>query len=286
MRKRTIEVVVVSDLYLGSEVCRAHELLTYLSSIKPKTLVLNGGLVAAAGSGLYQLPKIQLKVIKKIVAMASQGTAVYVLADEKDFYLKKLWGIDVGTIKIRKELVLDLDCKKTWFLHGQHFDLGQRSAVFLKPFGRYSYALLSRWNSLFAALSALLRSTKVDPSHPLINSNRLKQFRSYAISCAGNRGFETIACGYTGHADKHLKEGKYGDVLYLNSGNWLGEMTTLEYAFKRWKVYKYQADKCSAFYTDEDLKTLDLRDIKALADLPRKHKAAKDSKSFLHKRVS
>ncbi len=279
-------MVVVSDLYLGSEACKAHELLTYLSSIKPKTLILNGGLVADAGSGLYQLPKIQLKVIKKIIAMASQGTSVYVLADEKDHYLKKLTGIAIGTIEIRKELILELDHKKTWFLHGQHFDLDQKSAVFLKPFGRYSYALLTQWNSLFSPLRALFRKTKNDTTQPVIDSLRLKQFRNYAISCAGNRGYEAIACGYTGHADKHLKEGKYGNVLYLNSGDWLGEMTALEYAFKRWKIYKYNADKCSAFYTDEELKALALHDVRALADLPNKRKQGRDSKKFLHKRVS
>ena len=43
--KRNVELVVISDVHLGTYGCKAKELLRYLNSIHPKTLVLNGDII-------------------------------------------------------------------------------------------------------------------------------------------------------------------------------------------------------------------------------------------------
>ncbi len=43
--KRNVELVVISDVHLGTYGCKAKELLRYLNSIQPKTLVLNGDII-------------------------------------------------------------------------------------------------------------------------------------------------------------------------------------------------------------------------------------------------
>ena len=45
MQKRSVDVVVVSDLHLGTYACRAKEFLTYLKSISPRLLILNGDII-------------------------------------------------------------------------------------------------------------------------------------------------------------------------------------------------------------------------------------------------
>ena len=40
-----MEICIVSDLHLGTFGCQAKELLNYLKSIKPKTLILNGDII-------------------------------------------------------------------------------------------------------------------------------------------------------------------------------------------------------------------------------------------------
>lgn len=42
MNKRKLEVAVISDVHLGTFGCHASELVSYLRSISPKLLVLNG----------------------------------------------------------------------------------------------------------------------------------------------------------------------------------------------------------------------------------------------------
>jgi UDP-2,3-diacylglucosamine pyrophosphatase LpxH len=43
--KRTIDVLVLSDLHLGTYGCRAEELNDYLRSIKPRMVILNGDII-------------------------------------------------------------------------------------------------------------------------------------------------------------------------------------------------------------------------------------------------
>ena len=44
-RKREVELVVLSDIHLGTYGCRAEELLRYLKTIKPKKIILNGDII-------------------------------------------------------------------------------------------------------------------------------------------------------------------------------------------------------------------------------------------------
>ena len=39
-KKRNVDLVVISDVHLGTYGCHAKELLQYLKSIKPQTLIL------------------------------------------------------------------------------------------------------------------------------------------------------------------------------------------------------------------------------------------------------
>ena len=45
LKKRKIEVAVISDVHLGTYGCQADELIAYLNSIQPKKLILNGDII-------------------------------------------------------------------------------------------------------------------------------------------------------------------------------------------------------------------------------------------------
>ncbi|MGN6533972.1 MAG: glycosyltransferase family protein [Ginsengibacter sp.] len=49
-KKRKIEVLVLSDIHLGTFGCHAAQLLRYLKSIKPKTVILNGDIIDMWGT--------------------------------------------------------------------------------------------------------------------------------------------------------------------------------------------------------------------------------------------
>jgi UDP-2,3-diacylglucosamine pyrophosphatase LpxH len=43
--KRSVDISVISDVYLGTCGCHASELLNYLKSIRPKILIINGDFI-------------------------------------------------------------------------------------------------------------------------------------------------------------------------------------------------------------------------------------------------
>ena len=43
--KRKVEIVVISDVHLGTYGSRANELVAYLRSIQPEILILNGDII-------------------------------------------------------------------------------------------------------------------------------------------------------------------------------------------------------------------------------------------------
>ena len=45
LKKRKIELAVISDVHLGTYGCHADELIAYLNSIQPKKLILNGDII-------------------------------------------------------------------------------------------------------------------------------------------------------------------------------------------------------------------------------------------------
>ena len=91
MKKRKLEVAVISDVHLGTFGCHAKELCQYLSSIKPKILILNGDIIDIWQFRKSYFPSSHLKVIKKIISMSTKGSKIYYLSGKAKLNAKKLF---------------------------------------------------------------------------------------------------------------------------------------------------------------------------------------------------
>ncbi len=69
MQKRKLEVVVISDVHLGTYGSRAAELVAYLDSIDPEILVLNGDIVDIWQFSKRYFPQSHMQVLKKITSI-------------------------------------------------------------------------------------------------------------------------------------------------------------------------------------------------------------------------
>ena len=114
MKKRKVEVAVISDVHLGTYGCHAKELLDYLSSIKPKILILNGDIIDIWQFRKSYFPSKHLEVIKKIISMSTKGTKVYYITGNHDEFLRKFTDLHMGNISLIDKLVLELDHKRAW----------------------------------------------------------------------------------------------------------------------------------------------------------------------------
>ena len=69
--KRKVDLVIISDVHLGTYGSRAAELVNYLKSIEPKTLVLNGDIVDIWQFSKRYFPVAHMEVLKTIASMYS-----------------------------------------------------------------------------------------------------------------------------------------------------------------------------------------------------------------------
>jgi UDP-2,3-diacylglucosamine pyrophosphatase LpxH len=121
--KRHVELVVLSDIHLGTSGCQASELLKYLKSIRPKTLILNGDIIDIWQFRKRFFPKAHLKIIKHIMGLASDRCTVYYITGNHDEMFRKFCGMKIGRLRILNDLKLELDGKVVWFFHGDIFDV-------------------------------------------------------------------------------------------------------------------------------------------------------------------
>lgn len=274
--KRKVEIAVISDVHLGTYGCHAKQLLTYLNSIAPKKLILNGDIIDIWQFSKRYFPKSHLKVIKKIIDMASDGTEVIYITGNHDEMLRKFVGTTMGNFSIANKKVLDLDGKKAWFFHGDVFDISIQNAKWLAKLGGYGYDLLILLNRFVNWILEKAGKEKYSLSKKIKNSVKgavkyISGFENTATDLAIENGYDYVICGHIHQPKMEIKKNKHGKTMYLNSGDWVENFTALEYQFKRWKIYKYDNDKLSPFFADEDIKEMDIKDLVAAITIVEKH---------------
>ena len=266
MKKRKIEIAVISDVHLGTYGCHADELITYLNSIKPKKLILNGDIIDIWQFKKRYFPSAHLKVLRKIIGMASKGTEVYYITGNHDEMLRKFAPTAMGNFNIVNKMVLNLDGKKAWIFHGDVFDISIQKAKWLAKLGGWGYDLLILMNSFVNWCLIKIGREKYSLSKKIKNSVKgavkyINNFEQTAAELAIENGYDYVICGHIHQPKKEIIETKQGSTTYLNSGDWIENLTALEYSFKRWRIYHYSHDKLSPFFVDEDLKEMDINEL-------------------------
>ncbi|MGO4918848.1 UDP-2,3-diacylglucosamine diphosphatase [Maribacter spongiicola] len=266
MKKRRLEIVVLSDIHLGSYACHAEELLTYLSSIDPKILILNGDILDAKKMRNNYFPPSHLKVVKKIFSLASKGTDVHYITGNRDEPFRKIDEIYMGAIQVSNRLSLKLNGKNTLFFHGDIFDFSFRHSHWLLNFGGTGFDMLLKLAKLKTKTLHLFGKKNKPFTNPELeygerDSRQIALFEKNVAKMAIKQHFDHVICGHSHAPNKQVFETKKGECLYLNSGDWVKHMTALEYSFKRWKLYRYENDKLASFYMDEDLKSMDMNEL-------------------------
>lgn len=65
MTKRILEIVVLSDIHLGTVGCNTIELLQYLNSIDPKMIALNGDFIDVWNFRKYYWPESHMIILRQ-----------------------------------------------------------------------------------------------------------------------------------------------------------------------------------------------------------------------------
>ncbi|TGE16382.1 UDP-2,3-diacylglucosamine diphosphatase [Hymenobacter elongatus] len=247
-RRRTVEVVVISDVHLGTYGCHAAELLRYLKSIKPKTVVLNGDIVDIWQFSKNYWPAAHMRVVRHLAGLAAKGTRIHYLTGNHDELLRKFAGTRLGSLRIDNKLVLELADGKAWFFHGDVFDVTMQHSRWLAKLGAQGYDLLILLNRVVNFLLHKLNRPRVALSKAVKDRvkgavNLVSDFEQTAAGIAVEAGYRYVACGHIHQPEIKTVTTPHGEVLYLNSGDWVENLTALEYsAATGWQLYRYAQD--------------------------------------------
>ncbi len=243
--KRKIDIVVLSDIHLGTYGCHAKELHHYLKSIEPKTLVLNGDIFDMWNFRKSYFPKEHMEVVRRLLKMAVNGTKVYYLTGNHDDVLRKFGELSLGLIHLRNKLVFQVDGRTHWVFHGDVFDISIQRARWLAKLGAEGYDLLIRINRAINATRKFFGLSPVSFAGMVKKGVKgavkfIADFEKTAIDIAADKGYDCVICGHIHQPQMRevaLPNGK--SITYMNSGDWVEHLSALEYNNGAWGLYKY-----------------------------------------------
>jgi len=257
MQKRCIDVAVLSDLHLGTYGCRAREILTYLKSISPQILILNGDIIDIWQFSKRYFPPTHVAVIKEILNLMTSGTRVIYVTGNHDEMMRRYSDLHLGQFQLTDKLVIEIDHKMTWIFHGDVFDNTTKgSAKFWAKMGSNGYAVLLGFNRFINRLMKIFGKEKVSLSKKVmqkVNESIVKidEFETLVAELAIEKKYDFVICGHIHQPQKRVISNKEGSVVYLNSGDWVEHLTALEYYQSDWHIYQYEESKLKTVHIKE-----------------------------------
>ena len=67
----------------------------------------------------------------------------------------------------------------------------------------------------------------------------VSNFETTAAEIAIQKNYSYVVCGHIHKPQMKEITNENGKVLYLNSGDWIENLTALEYKKKKWSIYQY-----------------------------------------------
>jgi UDP-2,3-diacylglucosamine pyrophosphatase LpxH len=247
MQKRVPEVVVISDVHLGTYGCHAAELLQYLRSVDPRLLIINGDFIDIWNFTKRYFPATHLQVIKEIMNMVASGTRVIYITGNHDELLRKYSDMELGNFSITDKVVMEINGKMCWIFHGDVFDATTKGgAKLLAKLGGKGYDLLILLNRMVNWILNLFGREKMSLSKKVKNGVKkavkwVGDFEQTAAELAIEKNYDYVICGHIHQPQQREIVTAKGKVMYLNSGDWVENLTALEYETGEWQIHTFDA---------------------------------------------
>lgn len=266
-QKREIEILVLSDIHLGTYGCHAKELYKYLKSIEPKKVILNGDIIDIWQFSKRYWPKSHMRIIKQFFAWMSKGIEVVYIPGNHDEMMRRFIDFKLGSLRIENKLSLKLEDGKAWVFHGDVFDVTMKYSKWLAKAGAVGYDALIQINRLVNFISnRVFGKGNLSLSKKIKNSVKsavkfINDFEETATSIAAENGYKYVICGHIHQPIIKNYVTPYGEVTYLNSGDWIENLTALEYNNGTWEIYQYDIDSVTE---EEEVHEIEVRSNKEL----------------------
>ena len=241
-QKREVEVVILSDIHLGTYGCHAKELVAYLKSISPKLLILNGDVIDGWAFSKRYFPNSHMSVLSEFFKMMKKGTQVIYITGNHDEFLRKYTDLSMGNLFLTDKYLLEIEGKKHWIFHGDVFDhTTSGSAKFIAKLGGMGYDWLILVNRAINWILEKFGKGKVSLSKKVKNSVKkavkfIGDFEKKATEIAINNHYDYVICGHIHQPADKIWTTEKRSVHYLNSGDWIENLSWLEFDKGNWNL--------------------------------------------------
>ena len=276
--KRNLDILVISDLHLGTYGSEADEVLAYLDSIEADKIVINGDFVDIMLFNKRFWPSSHMKVVKYFLDLISQGKEIYYVTGNHDELMRKFLNFKIQNFKIVNQIVLDTPEGKVWMFHGDVFDFSIQTGWLTKLAGfLYDYMIMfNSWinKKIMRPLGRKrLNFSKTIKANVKTAVQYFANFEIKAAEIAQKNGYKYVVCGHI-HTPKIESFDINGEeIIYMNSGDWLESLSSLEYVDNKWSIYmhkrteqEYKGDDSRIEMTNKELYKDLIAEFKILQD--------------------
>ena len=255
MTKKThYKTIVLSDIHLGSKWSKAKEATRFLKKNSCDTLILCGDIIDGWSLSRGKKPKWKKRhtnFMRHILDIQHSTKIIYVRGNH-DSFLDRILPITFQNIQIVRDYIYRSNGKKYYVLHGDIFDKITSRYSWLAKIGDVAYSLLMWVNRYYNNR----RMKKGLPYYFLSRNikNRVKvavsyisDFEKHLADIAKKKGCHGVICGHIHHPQKCY----FGDILYLNAGDWVESLSALTEDYQgNWEVVTYVKEE-----TEKEVKT-------------------------------
>lgn len=224
--------VVLSDIHLGTKHSKTEEVTNFLKSINCDLLILNGDIIDGwhlrkSGLGKWKAKHTDFfKVIMKM--MENYGTQVVYVRGNHDDFLDNLAPLNFFNIKIVKDYIHKSHGRRYYVTHGDIFDTVTTQMKWLAKLGDTGYSFLLWLNKVYNARRMKLGKPYYSLSQSIKNKVKsavsyISDFEQELVKLAQSKKCDGVICGHIHHPANTY----YGDVHYLNSGDWVETLSAL-----------------------------------------------------------
>lgn len=254
------KTIVISDVHLGTKGSKAKEVSRFLKMNTAEVLILNGDIIDG-----WQLKKSgewkrkHTRFIQRILKMITEhDTKIIYLRGNHDDFLDQFIPMKVGNMQLVREWILEgINGKRYLITHGDIFDSVTSKMAWLAKLGDVGYTFLLWLNRVYNEY----RAKRGLPYYSLsaVIKAKVKQAVSYIsdyeeklVELAKTKKCEGIICGHIHQPAIKM----YGDIEYLNSGDWVESLSAL--------VEDFNGEWSLVYFTDS--KHLNMHDLQKETD--------------------
>lgn len=243
MKRNHYKTIVLSDIHLGIKNSKAKEVVRFLKSNTCDTLILNGDIIDGwqlKRGGKWKKKHTRFfRVVLKM--MEKHKTKIVYVRGNHDDFMDNILPFIFGNINLVKDYSYQSKGKKFLVIHGDIFDAITTHLRWLAMLGDIGYTLLLWINKLYNnwrvrrglpyySLSQIVKQ-KVKSAVSYISN-----YETELVKLARSKGYDGVICGHI----HHPAITQYGDILYMNSGDWVESMSALVENYKgEWNIVYY-----------------------------------------------